>query len=32
MNARITENIKVKTGVGISSSGTTFGFGESYQC
>jgi autotransporter adhesin len=31
MNARITENIKVKSGVGISSSGTTFGFGGSYQ-
>jgi trimeric autotransporter adhesin len=30
-SARITQNIKVKLGAGISSQGTTFGAGASYQ-
>jgi autotransporter adhesin len=31
ISARITQNIKVKAGAGISAQGTTFGVGGSYQ-
>ncbi|WP_239483077.1 YadA-like family protein [Paraburkholderia sp. C35] len=31
MSARITQNIKVKAGAGISAQGTTFGIGGAYQ-
>jgi autotransporter adhesin len=31
ISARVTKNLKVKFGVGISSASTSYGFGASYQ-